>query len=273
MPPEVLGVQDRLTAWMPAPETTTLDGELDAVLATVTVPLVLPEPVGANVTLRLAFCPATNVYGKLKPPTLNPAPVTVAWVMVTAALPVFVTTTGRMASLPRITLPNARLPGLAETWPDTAVPVPESATFAGEPVALLTTETLPVTLPLTPGVNVTRRLPLLPAGIVRGTEMPLTLNAAPLTVTSERVTLAVPVFVKVINCALTVPTATLPNATFVGLMPSNTVPVPARAPLVAPQMAVRIPKSNPSRSFPFWESPDLLTEMSGLGELCWMCEV
>jgi hypothetical protein len=76
---EVLAVQERRTACLPVPDTATLAGEPGALLTTVTVPALLQATLGVKVTLRLAFFPAGKVNGRLKPPTLNPAAVTVAW--------------------------------------------------------------------------------------------------------------------------------------------------------------------------------------------------
>ena len=42
----------------------------------VTVPLALPAEVGANVTLKLALCPAVSVTGAVIPLKVNPVPLT-----------------------------------------------------------------------------------------------------------------------------------------------------------------------------------------------------
>jgi len=81
--------------------------------------------------------------------------------------------------LPTVTLPKLRLAGLAAS--NKPAPVPESETVAGELVALLTTERLPVALPATVGAKVTVNVALWPAATVRGRERPLTLKPVPLT--------------------------------------------------------------------------------------------
>ncbi len=87
---------------------------------------------------------------------------------------------------------------LAGVAPSRSVtPVPESATVAGELVALLAIEMLPETLPLTVGAKVAVKLVLWPAVRVTGSESPLVLNPAPVTVACETVTLPVPVSVRV----------------------------------------------------------------------------
>src|ERR1700737_3745334 len=77
-------------------------------------------------------------------------------------------------------------------------PAPASVITAGEFVALLTTDTLPVKLPATVGVNAGFSemdwlgFRTLPAG------PPLALNPTPVTVTLEIVTFEFPVFVSVV---------------------------------------------------------------------------
>src|SRR5215471_14826932 len=104
--------------------------------------------------------------------------------MVTLAAPesVRVTVWGLLV-LPTLTLPKLRLVGLTlrRTLPPVLTPVPERETVAGELVALLTTERLPVTLPVVEGVKVTLKVAVWPAVKVNGNESPLKLNPVPLT--------------------------------------------------------------------------------------------
>jgi hypothetical protein len=65
-----------------------------------TLPLALPEVVGVNVALNDEFAPALIVTGTVKPLMLNPVPVAVAAVMVTLAVPVFVSVTDCEPLLP-----------------------------------------------------------------------------------------------------------------------------------------------------------------------------
>ena len=89
---------------------------------------------------------------------LKPLPLTMAWVTLSAALPVFVMVTDCKALLPTFTLPKAMLagftlsPGVAES------PVPEREIEVGEFGALLTSEMLPITLPATAGAKRTVKL-------------------------------------------------------------------------------------------------------------------
>ena len=73
--------------------------------------------------------------------------------------------------LPTVTLPKLRLAGLAAS--SRLTPVPERETVAGELVALLTTERLPVTLPVVVGVKAMLKVAVWPAVRVKGRESPL----------------------------------------------------------------------------------------------------
>jgi hypothetical protein len=98
------------------------------------------------------------VSGRVSPLRLNPAPVTVACEIVRLAVPELVKVTLCEAVVPTRTLPKAMLVGVTvrPAW----TPVPLSVMVAGELVALLTTETLPVTLPATVGANTTLNVAL-----------------------------------------------------------------------------------------------------------------
>ena len=100
-----------------------------------------------------------------------------------------------MLLLPTVTFPKLRLLGVAPSR--SVTPVPESETTAGELVAVLATETLPEALPATVGAKVTVKLVVWPAVRVRGSESPLMLKPAPVTVACETVTVPVPLLVRV----------------------------------------------------------------------------
>src|ERR1700674_3175305 len=94
----------------------------------------------------------------------------------------------------------------------------------GELVALLMTEMLPEALPVAEGLKVLAKAVLWPAASVIGTAIPLTLNPAPAIFTCERLTLLVPVFVNVMDCAaLLAPTSTLPKLKLDALVESCSV--------------------------------------------------
>ena len=70
-------------------------------------------------------------------------------------LPVFLIVSESVEELPVVTVPNARLVELKESVSVCATPVPLSGMLAGEPAALLTMLTLPVTAPAAVGENCT----------------------------------------------------------------------------------------------------------------------
>ena len=75
------------------------------------------------------------------------------------------------------TFPKATLVGMTEM--DGCTPVPLSEIVAGEPVAVLTTVTLPETPPTAAGAKFTARDKLCAGASVAAPEKPLTLNPVP----------------------------------------------------------------------------------------------
>jgi hypothetical protein len=90
----------------------------------------------------------------------------------------------------------------------------------GEFVALLSTETLPTTLPAAVGANETLRVADWLGVRTVLAPTPLALNPAPVVVKPEIVTFEFPVFVTMTFCELLLPTFTFPKLRLVGLMPS-----------------------------------------------------
>ena len=173
-----LAASNRVT---PVPERETVAGELVALLTTERLPVTVPVVVGAKATLTVVVWPAARVRGSESPLRVNPVPVKLACETVTLAVPVLdrVTVWGLLV-LPTVTFPKLKLDGLAASSKLPA-PVPESETVAGELVALLTTERLPVALPATDGAKVTVKVALWPAATARGRESPLMLKPVPVT--------------------------------------------------------------------------------------------
>jgi hypothetical protein len=91
--------------------------------------------------------------------------------------------------------------------------VPDSATEAGEPAALLAIEIDPVALPAAVGVNTALNDALAPAATVIGKLVPLTLNPLPLAVADVTVSVALPEFVNDTICVPVLFTFTLPKLT------------------------------------------------------------
>jgi hypothetical protein len=90
------------------------------------------------------------------------------------------------------------------------MPVPDKATIAGEPGALLTIEMPPVAAPAEVGAKVAVNDALLPALMFIGIVAPLMPNPVPEAVAWVTVRVALPEFVKVIVWGTLLPTATLP---------------------------------------------------------------
>ena len=95
-------------------------------------------------------------------------------------------------------------------------PVPLREITVGELVALLTKETLPLTLPLAWGAKWIVTVAFLPAAMVSGKLSPARENPAPLVIADDTVTLELPLFDKVAVFDPLLPTATLPNDSEVG---------------------------------------------------------
>jgi len=131
--------------------------------------------------------------------------------------------------LPTLTLPKARLDVLSPRTRVAATPVPLREIVISEVGALLTSVIEPVTLPAVLGPNTALNVAALPDPMVNGVVIPVVLKPAPETVTEEIVTVAVPPFVRLMDCELFVPVVTLPNAAVVGVAANcGCVPVPLK---------------------------------------------
>jgi hypothetical protein len=132
--------------------------------------------------------------------------------------------------LPTFTFPKLRVELLNPRTRVAATPVPLREIERGELGALLTRVIDPVTLPAALGPNTALNVAFLPAAIVSGAVIPVVLKPAPVTVTEEIVTVALPPFVRLTVCELFVPVVTLPNAAVVGVAANcGCVPVPLKA--------------------------------------------
>jgi hypothetical protein len=117
--------------------------------------------------------------------------------MVTLRFPVLaIETVCELLVLPTSTFPKLKLVTLGVSCSVCALPLPDNAFVVGEFVALLTTETLPVTAPAAAGEKASVSDALCPAAKVSGTAKPPAVNPAPVTATCEMLTLLLPVFVR-----------------------------------------------------------------------------
>ena len=144
---EELGAQLRDTLWLtgaaPVPERPSTNGELVALLVTVTLPVTLPAEAGAKATLNEVVCPAARVTGKPIEDRLKPVPLAVICEMVTLALPVLLRVTVCVALVPVVRLPKLNEAGLAESCKLEETPVPLRGMLSAGFVALLVSVMLP----------------------------------------------------------------------------------------------------------------------------------
>lgn len=82
-----------------------------------TLPLALPGAVGENLTVNVVFAPALIVVGTDKPDVLNPVPDALAAVIVTLAVPEFVSVITCEPLPPTTTLPKLNAEGFALSEP------------------------------------------------------------------------------------------------------------------------------------------------------------
>ena len=189
-------------------------GEFGALLEIATLPFAVPAAVGANFTPNEALEPAAIVVGVEMPVTLYAEPEAVTEFTVTLAVPPFVSVTLCVLVVPVSWLAKVNVEGFAVRLPSVPTPVTGTVMFAS--LAELTTAMLPFAVPAVVGANCAVKVVLCPAAIVAGSEMPVTLNAAPVAVTEFTVTLALPVFCRVTVCVPLLVTVTLPKFTLPG---------------------------------------------------------
>src|ERR1019366_2915239 len=159
--------------------------------------------------------PTANDIGSVSPLTVYPLPEIAAWLIEAAAVPLFESLTVCVPTLPTFTFPKFSAEGLALS--DACTPAPVAAIIAGEFVASLTTETVPLTEPTVVGAKTMDNTVVCPALSSIGAVIPFALKPAPTTLTCEIVTLPVPEFVTVTLFVLLFPKLIFPNATLVGL--------------------------------------------------------
>ena len=97
---------------MAVPLTGIASGEVAALLEIETLPLALPEAVGAKTTLNVVLPPAAIVIGVDIPLTLKPLPEAEIEETLRLAVPVFITITDSDELAPVATLPKETLVGV-----------------------------------------------------------------------------------------------------------------------------------------------------------------
>jgi hypothetical protein len=161
----------RCVAAIPVPVRLIPSGELGALLTKEIEPVELVAAVGVKTALKLALLPGAMVNGVVNPVKLKPLPVTLAWETVRLALPLFDREKVWELLVAITTLLKAALVGVTVSCGCT--PAPVSGMVRGELDALLTTDTLPVMLPVAVGANVALKEAVCPGAKVRGVVIPL----------------------------------------------------------------------------------------------------
>lgn len=221
LPKVMLAGEMLIAGCTPVPESANPGAVPGASLVIPTVPPTTPVAVGAKVTCTCADCPAAKVAGVARPVSLKPAPEANTCEMCTAPWPLLVIVAESTLLPPTKTFPNVNEEGFNVKWPTgVLVPVPESATVAGDAGSLLTIEMLPVSTPVADGANCTPIVVDWPALITMGVAIPVTLKGAPLTKIAEIVRAAFPVFDNVTFDVVLLPTVALPASTPTGLTTS-----------------------------------------------------
>lgn len=149
-----------------------------------------------------------------------------------------------------ITLPNARVVGLALNNRLVAWPVPERLIVSADGVPLVVSVIEPLTPVAEVGANVALKVILPPGAIADDVLSPVCPKPAPVTPICENVTVSPPPFVRMIGCESVVPSATVPNATLDGLAEiraeedftvSASFAVPEPLPFVALRLTLKLP--------------------------------
>src|SRR5207302_928463 len=154
--PEIPQMGAPLALWVtPLPLKEMVAGELLALLATETLPVTLPAAVGAKVTFSVAVWPGVSVALEPTPLEIGRASCRVRVEIVTLEFPPLVSVIPNEGLTPTFTFPKLKLLGLAVNWLVAETPAPVRAIVVGELLALLATETLPVTPPAAVGAKVT----------------------------------------------------------------------------------------------------------------------
>jgi len=195
--------------WVPVPARATDTVESEALPVIVTLPEAAPAAVGVNVAEKGALAPAAIVCPTVTPVTPKPVPVGLTWVMVTAALPVFLSESVCVPVLPATVLPKLTVPGLALNVLLGLAALPLIVSVCGDPVALSVNPILPLEALVVVGVNCTLKIVPWPAFSVVGRERLVVANPAPVSFAAVSVRLAFPLFVSVTLCVLVWPTTIL----------------------------------------------------------------
>jgi len=157
--------------------------------------------------------------------------------IVTLVPPELVIVSAKVWEVPTWTLPKPRLVGLVVSWPG-VMPVPDRGTFRAGLDAFEVIARLPLAPLPDVGANATLKLALWPAFKVIGKLKPLRVNAEPVALAAEMVTLAAPELVIVSTSVWEVPTWTLPKPRLGEFAMSwpEVAPVPETGNVIVPEL-------------------------------------
>ena len=182
-------------------------------LDTVMVPFTLPAVVGAKRRAMVAVAEGFRNKGVVIPLPESPAPLRATPLICTPAVPVLVMVMFCVALEPTETLPKLKEAGVAcKVAVAVVVPVPLKLTVAvGVVGSLLVIVSVPVAAPAEVGWKAKVAVAEVPAAMVLGVVMPLTLNSAPAREIKETLRSAEP-RLEIITVELLIePVATVPN--------------------------------------------------------------
>jgi len=212
----------------PDPDTEIFAGGPGTLLATITVPLALPDFDGSNFTVTVEDSPGASVT--FEPPlTLKPLPETDTDLTSTFVLPVLFKVTSWLLVFPTPTLPKLRAAGVTERPTTGLAPLPARSTVTRESSAVLVIDIVPDKFPAVAGLNVAKNETVCPGDTVSGTARPETLNPAPVVDTFVIFMFALPEAFSSRGSLTSRPTTTSPKLPEEGVTAIIApVPVPSR---------------------------------------------
>lgn len=154
-------------------------GDVGALLTSARLLVNEPLDAGEKLSVNEEDWPGASVNGRTRPVRPKPVPGPADWVTLRLALPGLLSVTVWVLVTPTATLPKFTLPGTTEI--NGCTPAALSGIVAGEFGALLTSETLPLTVPATAGAKVTAKAADWPGPRVSGNARPLRVNPVPTT--------------------------------------------------------------------------------------------
>ena len=226
----------------PAPARATVARELTALLAMVTLALVvLPALLGEKVTINVVDCPGIRIVPTETPLALKPAPLTLTLDMFMLEFPVFVSLELNVLLLPAATVVKFKLLGLKPSDACAAAPFPVTPITNGEGTPFVTSVMEPLTGEVELGANTALNVTLEFGAIVVDVESPVKLTPVPFAANCENVSVALPLFLSVIGCEFLFPTTTFPKLTFDALADTNACKPTPLSEIAAAALSVLFP--------------------------------